>query len=138
MVLSSTVGFDQAMERWDSLRQQLAAANVANAHADIVQVRDEVILFSIANPSVCVLERMFHKRAAKALAALGRLPDAVILIEQAIIGCKRYRATAKLSKPDDLLRDIDTMERLRNRWNLPFARRAAKAVVHGPKETIRR
>ena len=104
------------MMRWNRLRERLAEASAAKAHVEIVGICDEVLSFAAAHPAIGVVEWMFHKRAAKGLAALGRMPEAMARIEDAIAECKRYRATAKLSKPDDFLRDVGTLERLRDRW----------------------
>jgi hypothetical protein len=104
------------MRRWNELRGLLAEATAAKDHVEIVRVCDAVVVFATTNPRIGVAEFLFHKRAAKSLAALGRLPEALARSDQAIAGCKRYRATAKLREPDDFLRDVVELERLQARW----------------------
>jgi hypothetical protein len=108
--------FDRGMTRWNELRKQLAEANAAKDHLEVVRVCDEIVAFATANPRIRVVEFLFHKRAAKSLEALGWLPAAIARIDQAIAGCKHYRATAKLREPDDFLRDVVALERLQARW----------------------
>jgi hypothetical protein len=107
---------DRGMKRWNQLRAQLAEAITAKAHLEIVRICDEIISFAEANRTIRVVEFLFHKRAARALAARGCLSEALVRIEQAISECKHYRATARLAKPDDFLRDVVALERLRDRW----------------------
>jgi hypothetical protein len=107
--------YDRAMKRWNQLRAQLADANAAKAHVEIVRVCDEIISFAEANRSMRVVVFLFHKRAAKALAAQGCTSEALTRVERAISECRHYRATAKLGESDDFLRDVVELERLRDR-----------------------
>lgn len=108
---------DQTMKRWNSLRECLQNASAAKAHADIVQVCDSILEFSARNPEAAVVDWMFDKRASQALADMGRHFEAIARIGRAMAGCKRYRATARLAKPDDFLKDLETMGKLRDRWH---------------------
>lgn len=108
--------FDQAMKYWNLLREQLRKASAAKAHAEIVRICDEVLVFSAANPAISVVDWMFDKRASQALADCGLVSEAIARLERAIAGCQRHRATARLAKPDDFLKDIETMGKLRDRW----------------------
>lgn len=108
--------FDQAMKRWNLLREQLRNANAAKAHVDIVRICDDILKFSASNPAIGVVGWMFDKRASQALADRGLFVEAIARIERAMEGCQRYRATARLAKPDDFLKDLETMGKLRDRW----------------------
>ncbi len=108
--------FDRAIARWNLLRDHLKQANAAKAHADIVRACDEILAFSAANPAIAIVGWLFDKRAAKALADQGHFSDATARIERAVLGCKRYRATTPLAKPDDFVADLAGMERLHDRW----------------------
>jgi hypothetical protein len=114
--------FDRTMKRWNVLRDQLRKAVAARAHADIVRICDEVLLFSAANRAISVVDWMFDKRASKALADAGLFREAIARIECAMAGCQRYRATARLARPEDFLRDIETMGKLRDRWRNKIGR----------------
>lgn len=108
--------FDQAMKHWNLLRERLRNANTAKAHADIVRICDDILEFSANNPAINVVGWMFDKRASQALADRGLLVEAIVRIERAMAGCQRYRAAARLAKPDDFLKDLETMGKLRDRW----------------------
>ncbi len=108
--------FDRAMERWNLLRAELRDAEAAKNAAQVVRVCDEVLAFSANNPAICVVDWMFHRRAAKALAAQGLDAPALSRMGNAILGCATHRATKPLSKPDDFLSDLRAMEGLRDRW----------------------
>jgi hypothetical protein len=104
------------MACWNSLRGQLHRASATKAHAEVVRLCDEILAFSAGNPTITVVDWMFEKRASKALAGCGLFHEAVARMDRAIAGCERFRATARLAKPDDFLSDIGTMQTLRDRW----------------------
>lgn len=104
------------MARWNALRRQLREVTRAKDHAAVVDVCCEVLARSEAAPDLLIVGWLFDARAAKALAALELFPDAVARIERAIAGCERHRATEEMAKPDDWLRDLEHMKKLRDRW----------------------
>ena len=104
------------MERWNFLRAELRDAEAAKNAAHVVQVCDEVLAFSASNPAIGVVDWMFDRRAAKALAAQGLHAAALSRLGNAIQGCATHRATKPLSKPDDFISDLRAMEGLRARW----------------------
>jgi hypothetical protein len=108
--------FDEAMARWNLLRAQLKQATAAKAHTDVVRICDDILAFSAANPAISVVDWLFDKRAAKALADQGCFSDARARSERAIVGCKRHQATVRLAKPDEFVADLASMETLHDRW----------------------
>lgn len=113
--------FEVKMRKWNDLRERLRVANASKDHAQIVTICDEVLTFSSRNRDVAIVDWMFDKRAAKSHADQNRFPEAVARIERAIVGCEGYRATQALSKPDDFVKDIETMRKSRERWGKRIA-----------------
>jgi hypothetical protein len=112
--------FGRAMARWNLLRARLREAEAGKDHAEILKACDQVLTFSASNAAIGVVDWMFHRRAAKALAAQGLHSLAVARMGDAISGCASHRATKALSKPDDFLGDLRAMEGLRDRWARNF------------------
>lgn len=118
-----TRGFDSAMRRWNELRDVLKRANAAKDSVAILAVCDEILAFSRRNRDVAILDWLFERRAAKALADQGYFSAAKARMDAAIAGCEAYRASHALAKPDDFLKDLDTMRKARDR----FAKKAGSS-----------
>lgn len=107
---------DVALGQFNDLRARMREAKASKRHADIVGICDETVALAVARPELRIVTWMFDRDAAKALAALGRTADAIARIERAAAGCAHHRAREPLSSPDDFLKDLAAMKKLRASW----------------------
>lgn len=98
-------------ERWLALREEFRAAKRAKDWERVVAACDAILQHSAANRKLSIVDWLFAKDRAVALARMNRHQEAIDWYRRAIAGCKKYRATQRLREPDDFLKHVEMMEK---------------------------
>ena len=101
------VNFNQ----WLELRNSHTTAKRNKDFQAVIDLSKKIIAHSIKAPEIRIMAALFHKDIADSYVRLNDTPSAIAACREAIASFKHYRATERLSKPDDFLSDIEKLQK---------------------------
>ena len=104
--------FDQKVfEQWLSLRETLKVEKRDKNYSQIIKVSLQILDLDRKAKFIGIMVPIFLKEIGNAYLKLGNVSSAIEYLQLAKDGLAKYRATEKLSHPDDWLKDINSLEK---------------------------
>lgn len=98
-------------DRWQELRRSLKECKREKEYAQVIEVAEKIIDLDKEAPFIRIMTPLFYKEIGVACEKLGDLNDAIKNYQLAEDGLKKYRESNELNKPDDWLKDIQSLSR---------------------------
>ncbi|WP_277811968.1 hypothetical protein [Chromohalobacter canadensis] len=98
-------------DRWQELRKSLKEYKRVKEYAQVVEVARTIIDLDKEAPFIRIMTPLFYKEIGAACEKLGNLSDAIRNYQIAMDGFKKYREPNDLNKPDDWLKDIQSLSK---------------------------
>lgn len=119
-VLRMSASWDQKkFDRWQELRNNLKEYKQDKDYAKVFEVAGNIIDLDKEAPFIRIMTPLFYKEIGAACEKLGDLNNAIENYQLAVDGFTKYRESNDLNKPDDWLKDINSLnkkiERLRSK-----------------------
>lgn len=98
-------------DRWQELRKSLNECKRAKEYSQIVEVAEKIIDLDKEAPFIRIMTPLFYKEIGAAFEKLGDLIEAIRNYQLAVNGFKQYRESNELNKPEDWLKDVQSLSK---------------------------
>jgi tetratricopeptide (TPR) repeat protein len=98
-------------DRWQELRKCLKERKRAKEYAQVIEAAEKIIDLDKKAPFIRIMTPLFHKEIGAACEKLGDLNKAIKNYQLAVDGFEEYRESNDLNKPDDWLKDIQSLSK---------------------------
>jgi hypothetical protein len=102
---------NENFNQWITLRDSQKTAKREKNYQTVIELSDKIISISKKSPDIGIMVAFFQRDIADAYMKLNDEKSAAKYCKLAIASFEKYRAKAKLSKPDDFLSDIATLQK---------------------------
>jgi hypothetical protein len=101
---------EENFQLWITLRNDFRKAKKEKNYKDIIYYANKIIELDRKEKSIGIMVSIFLKDIGDAEYKLMNVAESIKYFELAIKSFQEYRATHKLNKPDDFLKDIQVVE----------------------------
>lgn len=98
-------------DRWQELRKALKEQKRAKEYAQVIEIAGKIIDLDKEAKFIKIMTPLFYKEIGAAYEKLGELDKAIKNYKLAVEGFSRYRESKDLNKPDDWLKDIQSIDK---------------------------
>lgn len=98
-------------DRWHELRKSLKEYKRAKDYGQVIEVAGKIIDLDKEAPFIRIMTPLFYKEIGAACEKLGDLSNAIENYQLVLVGLTKYREFNDLNKPDDCLKDIQSMSK---------------------------
>ncbi|MHC8382665.1 hypothetical protein [Pseudomonas sp. LB3P14] len=107
-----SASFNQKIfDRWQELRKALKEYKGAKDYDQVIEVASKIIVLDKEAKFIRIMTPLFYKEIGTACEKLGESDKAVENYRLAVEGFNRYRESNELNKPDDWLKDIQSLNK---------------------------
>lgn len=98
-------------DRWQELRKSFRECKRAKEYVQVVEVAGKIIDLDKKAPFIRIMTPLFYKEIGAACEKLGDLKEAIKNYQLAVDGFKKYRESNELNKPEDWLKDVQSLSK---------------------------
>lgn len=95
--------------RWQELRKILKECKREKEYSQVIEVAGKIMDLDKEAPFIRIMTPLFYKEIGAACEKLGDLNGAIRNYQLAVDGFNKYRESSELNKPDDWLKDVQSL-----------------------------